>query len=133
MRCSAKSTLVGAGDRKVSSMKDILQSDYCSQMLRLLGDSERLLIIQALRDGPKNVSEIGASTQQKIANVSHHLKVLREGGLVESKREGRFVRYRLRPDTYIPSKSGPVDHLDIGCCRLEIPKEAPPKSGKRKK
>ena len=111
-------------------IKDILQSDYCAQMLRLLGDPERLLIIQALREGPKNVSEIGASTDQKIANVSHHLKVLREGGLVESRREGRFVRYRLSPKTYIPTKSGPVEYLDIGCCRLEIPKEARGKSSK---
>ena len=109
---------------------DILQSAYCAQMLRLIGDPERLLIIQALREGPKNVGEIGASTAQKVANVSHHLKLLREGGLVESEREGRFVRYRLSPTAYVQSATGPVDHLDIGCCRLEIPKAAP--VGKRK-
>jgi DNA-binding transcriptional ArsR family regulator len=114
-------------------MKDLMQSDYCAQMLRLLADPERLLIIQALREGPKNVGEIGASTEQKIANVSHHLKVLREGGLVESQREGRFVRYRLSPAAYVPSNSGSVDHLDIGCCRIELPKQAPNKVDKRKK
>ena len=103
-------------------MLDILQSDHCAQMLRLLGDPERLLIIQALREGPKNVGDIAATTKQKVANVSHHLKLLREGGLVESEREGRYVRYRLSPSAYIQSPSGPVDHLDIGCCRLEIPK-----------
>jgi DNA-binding transcriptional ArsR family regulator len=125
--------LLGLSIRKDRHMKDILQSDHCAQMLRLLGDSERLLIIQVLREGPKNVTEIGVSTSQKIANVSHHLKVLREGGIVESRREGRFVRYRLSPTAYVPSKTGPVDHLDIGCCRLEIPKEAPRKGSKGKK
>ena len=114
-------------------MKDLRQSDYCAQMLRLLADPDRLLIIQALREGPKNVGEISASTEQKIANVSHHLKVLREGGLVSSQREGRYVRYSLSPGTYVPSKSGPVDHIDIGCCRIEIPNKEPMKLGQWKK
>jgi ArsR family transcriptional regulator len=110
---------------------DVLQSDYCAQMLRLIGDPDRLLIIQSLRGGPRNVSEITASTKLKLANVSHHLKVLREGGLVESKREGRFVRYSLAPEAYVKSDQGTVDHLDIGCCRLEIPKQAKAKRRKR--
>jgi DNA-binding transcriptional ArsR family regulator len=93
-------------------------------MLRLLADPERLLIIQVLRESPRNVSEIAGRTGQKIANVSHHLKTLREGGMVESRREGKFIRYRLLPGAYIESDSGKVDHLDIGCCRLEIPKHA---------
>src|SRR5262245_15877187 len=103
-------------------MKDLLQSDYCAQMLRLLAEPDRLLIIQSLREGPKNVGDIAAATKQKIANVSHHLKVLREGGMVESEREGRFMLYRLSSVAYVQSPSGAVDHLDIGCCRLEIPK-----------
>jgi DNA-binding transcriptional ArsR family regulator len=110
-------------------MLDILQSDYCAQMLRLLGDPERLLIIQVLRAGPRNVSEIADRTKQKLANVSHHLKALREGGIVESKRDGRYIAYRLLPGAYIEESKGKVDHLDIGCCRLEIPK--PTKASKR--
>jgi DNA-binding transcriptional ArsR family regulator len=110
-------------------MLDVLQSDYCAQMLRLLGDPERLLIIQLLRGGPRNVGEIAERTGQKVANVSHHLKALREGGIVESKRDGRYIAYRLLPGAYIEESSGKVDHLDIGCCRLEIPK--PTKTSKR--
>src|SRR5262249_11844572 len=106
-------------------MLDVLQSDHCAQMLKLLADPERLLIIQALREGPKNVGEIAEFTTQKLANVSHPLKALREGGLVESKRGGRFLMYRLLPGTYVESPSGQVDPLDNGCCRLEIPKQTP--------
>jgi len=82
-------------------------------------EGERHLV---LREGPKNVSEIGASIREKIGNVSHHLKVLRKSGLVEAQREGRYVRYQLAPGAYIPSKTGSVDDLDIGCCRIELPK-----------
>jgi DNA-binding transcriptional ArsR family regulator len=113
----------------MAPMIDILKSDYCAQMLRLLGDPERLLIIQALRDGPRNVGEIAERTGQKLANVSHHLKALRERGIVESKREGRYIAYRLIPGAYVEDSSAKVDHLDIGCCRLEIPK--PTKGSKR--
>jgi len=112
---------------------DVLQSDYCAQMLKLLGDPERLLIIQSLRGGPKNVGDIAASTKQKVANVSHHLKVLREGGLVESEREGRYVNYSLAAGAYVQSDSGSVDHLDMGCCRLEIPKTATNRGRKSKR
>lgn len=103
-------------------MLDALESKRFAQKLRVLAEPERLLIIQALRSGPKNVSQIGASIEQKIGNVSHHLKVLREAGLVEAERDGRFVRYRLAPKAYIVSKTGPVDHLDFGGCRIELPK-----------
>ncbi len=115
---------------KTAMALDVLESDHCAQMLRLLGDAERLRIIQALREGPVNVSEISKRTRQKIANVSHHLKALREGGLVESSRDGRYVMYRLLPGAYVESANGKVDHLDIGCCRLEIPK---PRTVRRKK
>lgn len=103
-------------------MKDLLQSDYCAGMLRILADPERLLIIQSLREGAKTVSQIGANTKETMGNVSHHLKVLREAGFVESERDGRFVRYRFAGGVIVPAKSGQVDFIDIGCCRLEIPK-----------
>jgi len=113
-------------------MFDVLQSEYCAQMLRLLGDPERLLIIQALREAPKNVGQIADCTGGKVANVSHHLKALREGGFVESTREGRYVVYRLVPGAYVKSTSGKVDHLDFGCCRLEIPNQGAVDVGSRK-
>jgi DNA-binding transcriptional ArsR family regulator len=114
-------------------MKDLLQSDVCAQKLRLLANSERLLIVQALRRGPKNVSEIAEATDQKIANVSHHLKVLREGGIVESTREGRFVHYELTTNVYLTTDNGSAEFLDIGCCRIEIPKEIRKKSASKRK
>jgi DNA-binding transcriptional ArsR family regulator len=114
-------------------MKDLLQSDYCAQKLRLLADPERLLIVQALRQGPRNVSQIAAATDQKIANVSHHLKVLREGGIVASQRDGRFVRYQLASDVYTPAAPGTAEFLDLGCCRIEIPNELRMKTKSKRK
>lgn len=103
-------------------MKDEFQSDQCARKLRALADADRLRIIACLRAGPKNVSEIAAELEAQLVNVSHHLGVLRNAELVEVERQGRFVVYRLHPDVYqhCPEPER-ADHLNLGCCRLELP------------
>jgi ArsR family transcriptional regulator len=92
--------------------------------LRALADPERLRIVRCLRDGPKNVSEIAALLKAPLVNVSHHLGVLRQAGLVEDEKRGRFIIYHLHPDVYQPGhQAGDTEQLDLGCCRLELPKE----------
>jgi ArsR family transcriptional regulator, nickel/cobalt-responsive transcriptional repressor len=105
-------------------MEDALESDRCARLLRAMGDRERLKIVQCLREGPKNVGEIANQLGVEVVNVSHHLGVLRQAGLVLDQRQGRFIVYRLHPDVFHPSSKGQKEHLDFGCCRLEIPKEA---------
>ncbi len=60
-----------------------------------LADPKRLLIINALRDGEMAVSEICAKLDLKQANVSQHLAILRDKGLVRSRRDAQFVYYSL--------------------------------------
>jgi ArsR family transcriptional regulator len=90
-------------------------------MLRALAEPERLRIVQCLRSGPRSVSELAAHLgHAEIAKVSHHLSVLRQAGLVEDEKRGRFVIYRLHPSVF---RAEAGDLLDLGCCRLEIPSE----------
>ena len=100
-------------------MAESLQPERCARMLKALADPERLRIVDCLRQGPRNVSDIAALLDAEIVNVSHHLGVLRNAGLVLDEKQGRFVVYRLHPDIVQPSG----EHLNLGCCRLEIPKE----------
>jgi ArsR family transcriptional regulator len=102
-------------------MKEPLQPQRCARLLRALADPERLRIVHCLRGGPMNVSEVAAALDVPIVNVSHHLGVLRQAGLVQDEKQGRFVLYRLHPDVFHREK-GAAEHLDLGCCRLEIPK-----------
>jgi DNA-binding transcriptional ArsR family regulator len=104
-------------------MKDPLQPKHCARLLRAIADPERLRIIRCLREGPRNVSEIAQLLDAPIVMVSHHLGVLRQAGLVQDEKQGRFVIYRLHPDVYQPEGNGDTEHLDLGCCRLEIPRE----------
>jgi DNA-binding transcriptional ArsR family regulator/catechol 2,3-dioxygenase-like lactoylglutathione lyase family enzyme len=98
------------------------QSDYCARVLRALAEPERLRLVRSLRLGPKNVTELAEALGEQIANVSHHLGVLRQAGVVVDEKQGRFVLYRLHPDV-LQGAAGlqERDLLDFGCCRLELP------------
>jgi DNA-binding transcriptional ArsR family regulator len=102
-------------------MKDRLQSRQCARTLRALADPDRLKIIQCLQEGPRNVSEIAHLLKAEIANVSHHLGVLRHAGLVLDQKEGKYVIYSLHPDIFRPTAPGqPPQVADLGCCRLDL-------------
>jgi ArsR family transcriptional regulator len=102
-------------------MHDELQSKECARRLKALADPDRLKIIQLLQGGPKNVSELTKLLGADIANVSHHLGVLRHAGLVRDEKQGKFVIYSLHPDFFRPGEPGrSADVIDLGCCRLEL-------------
>lgn len=103
--------------------KDLLQSDLCAERLKALSEPLRLRIVDALRTGPMNVSDLAALLQVEVVMLSHHLGILRNAGLLEKERRGRFINYRLHPDVF---QRGPGaksnEHFNLGCCRLEVPK-----------
>ena len=100
-------------------MGESLQPNHCARMLKALADPDRLRIVDCLRRGPRNVSDLASLLHVELVNISHHLGVLRHAGLVLDEKQGRFVVYRLHPDIFQPSG----EHLNLGCCRLEIPKD----------
>lgn len=66
-------------------------------MIRLLVDPLRLRIVELLADGPACVCHLVADTGAKQPTVSHHLRALREAGMVVAEPSGRFTYYRLQP------------------------------------
>jgi DNA-binding transcriptional ArsR family regulator len=100
---------------------DDLSSEDCAVLLKVLAEKDRLRILQLLRQGPLTVSDIAEFLSLGIANVSHHLGVLRRAKLVQTERDGKSIYYELAPDT-LHSARGARQHLNLGCCRLEIPK-----------
>jgi DNA-binding transcriptional ArsR family regulator len=102
-------------------MKDPMQPKRCAELLGALAAPERLQIVRLLRGGPTNVSALALLMKSSIVNVSHHLAVLRHAGLVRNKKKGRFVVYSLAPGV-LQEDDATSEHLDLGCCRLEMPK-----------
>jgi DNA-binding transcriptional ArsR family regulator len=66
-----------------------------AKLFRGLADSTRLSILETLRDGEKNTSEIVKETTHNQSNVSNHLACLLDCGLVKNRREGKNIYYKL--------------------------------------
>jgi DNA-binding transcriptional ArsR family regulator len=68
-----------------------LQSEVC----KTLASAKRLEIINALKDGEKTVGELVQILGVPKANVSQHLAVMRLKGILDSRREGVNIYYRI--------------------------------------
>lgn len=66
-----------------------------AQICKALADAKRLLILNDLREGEMTVGELAASLDLPQATVSQHLAILRQRGLVYSRRHGVNVFYRI--------------------------------------
>ncbi|MBM3142036.1 MAG: winged helix-turn-helix transcriptional regulator [Chloroflexi bacterium] len=66
-----------------------------AQFCKTLSDANRLLIIAELAKGEVSVNEIAQRLQLRQANVSKHLGLMRERGLVVARREGATIYYSL--------------------------------------
>ena len=62
---------------------------------RALGDETRLRILEMLVDGELSVSELQGGVDIGQSLMSHHLRILREAGLVADRRDGRWVYYGI--------------------------------------
>jgi DNA-binding transcriptional ArsR family regulator len=87
------------------------QGDGQPDQFGALADATRRHLLERLAAGERTVSELMEGLAVSQAAVSQHLKVLREAGLVEASRDGRFRRYRLRPQGLIELRDW-LDELD---------------------
>lgn len=66
-----------------------------AEICKVLTDPKRLMLIDALRAGELAVGELAGVVGLSLANVSQHLAVLRHAGLVDTRRAGTSILYRL--------------------------------------
>jgi ArsR family transcriptional regulator len=67
-------------------------------LLQALADPNRLAIVRKLaQEGEAGAGEFTACCEVAQPTISHHLKVLREAGVVATSRRGTSIRYRLHP------------------------------------
>ncbi|MFE6128209.1 ArsR/SmtB family transcription factor [Streptomyces sp. NPDC056437] len=69
-----------------------------TDLIRVLADPLRLRIVTLLAQETLCTTHLIEETGARQTNLSNHLKVLREAGVVETEPCGRFTYYRLRPD-----------------------------------
>lgn len=89
----------------------------CADVLRSLADETRLGVMRLLLDGPQAAGALCAALGIDPTLLSHHLRVLRERGLIERERQGRRLLYRVAP-AVLRKRRGNL--LDFGCCSIKF-------------
>jgi DNA-binding transcriptional ArsR family regulator len=62
---------------------------------RALSDPKRLCVLETLAAGERSVSDLSRDVGCQVPNMSQHLAVMRHAGLVQARREGSTIYYRL--------------------------------------
>ncbi|CAN5720933.1 metalloregulator ArsR/SmtB family transcription factor [soil metagenome] len=69
--------------------------DGFAQVAKALSNGRRAEIVDVLANGERSVESLATEVHQSIANTSQHLQILKNAGLVATRRNGTFVYYRL--------------------------------------
>lgn len=68
-----------------------LQANICS----VFSNAKRIEILWALADGERSVGEIARAVDSSLPNTSHHLRLMKDKGILTSRRLGRSIQYRI--------------------------------------
>ncbi|MGQ0669982.1 MAG: ArsR/SmtB family transcription factor [Actinomycetota bacterium] len=69
--------------------------DEFARVGKAVSSGRRVEVLDVLANGERSVEGLAEQLGLSVANTSQHLQVLRQAGLVSTRREGTFVRYRL--------------------------------------
>jgi len=72
--------------------------EFQVDFLRSLGDKTRLRIIKALTEREKTVTQLVEELESSQANISGHLKTLKDSGILKSRQHGKYVFYSLNDE-----------------------------------
>jgi DNA-binding transcriptional ArsR family regulator len=73
--------------------------DLIAYRFRVLSEPMRIKLLDRLRDGTATVHDLQEATGSSQQNVSKHLGVLAQAGLVGRQRDGNFVRYEITDES----------------------------------
>lgn len=104
-----------------------------AELAKVLTDPKRLMLLDALRDADRTVGELATALGMSLPNTSQHLAVLRAAGLVDGRREGASVRYRIAEPSIVDACDivhGIVDRrLAVRSARISAGVAAPAAAG----
>jgi rhodanese-related sulfurtransferase len=81
-------------DRAKRQFKDQLYEQF-ERVGQALASARRLELLELLAQGERSVEALAVETAMSVANTSRHLQVLRGAQMVEVRRDGSYVFYRL--------------------------------------
>ena len=107
--------ILRADREKVSRLKPAVDAARgLAALFKALADDTRARIAYALTKEELCVCDLAALTGTSVATASHHLRVLRQTGLVRHRREGKFVYYAVDDDHVARILENALDHFREG-------------------
>lgn len=106
---------------KHASEGNMLSPRQCATVLKSLADETRLRILESLLVQEKCVTDLVRELGCAQTHISHHLRILRDSGVVEGIREGKQVCYRIAPIVQRALANRQGKALNFGCCELRFP------------
>lgn len=91
----------------------------CIPWLKALADDTRWAIVKVLLGGSRTVGELVEELEVNQYNVSKHLRILRESGIVATEREGKHVHCTVADD-FRKKLTRNQTVLDLGCCTFRF-------------
>lgn len=88
-----------------------------AKVLKVLSDSNRLLIVDILGRGPLTVNDLAQATDIEQSLLSHHLKVLKNHGWLRATKHGREVLYQR---SNAISDGAQNMEVNLGCCIFKL-------------
>lgn len=114
------------------NMKSSPPESAIADYLKILGSPFRIQILYSIGYGEACVCHLEAVLKKRQAYISQHLMVLRDAGILETKREGKYIYYRVAdqgvfelilsaaeilniPEKSLPEISGSEKHIQCDC------------------
>lgn len=102
-----------------TSRPDAAELRRIARFLDALGDPVRLQLLHILGDqGRRNVGEIASNFRLSRPAISHHLRVLKEAGILDSEKVGQEVHYRLERERIVATLRGLADQAAAWHCDM---------------
>jgi ArsR family transcriptional regulator len=104
--------------------RSILERDKAAALFHALSDATRLDLLERLKGGEHCVCELTGLLKSAQSRLSFHLKVLKDAGLLNDRREGRWMYYSVNRqalddlEEFIADMKKGVNRIAVGsnCC-----------------
>ena len=102
-------------------MTEFSEARKVAALLAAVAEPTRLRVLWQLAKGPQHVGALAELIKIPMVNMSHHLGVMRQAGVLDDEKDGRKVIYKLRPEVFAPGTTSDVlGVLTLGNFRMVL-------------
>ena len=102
-------------------MTEFPEARKVAALLAAVAEPTRLRVLWQLAKGPEHVGRLADLVGIPMVNMSHHLGVMRQAGVLDDAKDGRRVIYKLRPEVFAPGTTADIlGVLTLGNFRMVL-------------